>query len=219
VREVGRRAVTSCDRERATQPGSPQRPHLSCFRLADSELACCNWRSCTSATVFSDLHAWRTTDAAVHDDWADDWMAAAALESATPSVSAQPDCSRSCRAAGISAGSDATVSGWVVLAGAIVAASISTEKIGPRIVAMVACLGLCIGGPALAWLGVLTGINAQQLVDLSPLLAIRTLVEGGASPPTDIQWRWIMLLCVADVAVWIAAWNSGRLLQRTPVHR
>jgi hypothetical protein len=114
---------------------------------------------------------------------------------------------------------DATVSGWVVLAGAIVAASISTEKIGPRIVAMVACLGLCIGGPALAWLGVLTGINAQQLVDLSPLLAIRTLGEGGASPPTDIQWRWIMLLCVADVAVWIAAWNSGRLLQRTPVHR
>jgi hypothetical protein len=99
---------------------------------------------------------------------------------------------------------DATLAGWVLLAGAIVASAIGTDRKGPRLIAMIACVAMCILGPALAWLGVLTGVNALQLVDLSPLMAVRTLGDAAGARPSDVQWRWIILLGVADVAVWIA---------------
>jgi hypothetical protein len=99
---------------------------------------------------------------------------------------------------------DATLAGWTMLAGAVVAAAIVTDKRGPRILAMIACLAMCLLGPALAWLGVMTGLDAMQLVDLSPFLAVRTLGEGGGSHPTDVQWRWILLLAFAVIAGWTA---------------
>lgn len=110
---------------------------------------------------------------------------------------------------------DATLAGWTLLAGAVVAAAIGSELRGPRILAMLTCIAMCLLGPTLAWLGLLTGVNAMQLVDLSPFLAVRTLGEGGGSQPTDVQWRWIALLGIAVLAVWFALgmtllWSSWR---------
>jgi hypothetical protein len=44
----------------------------------------------------------------------------------------------------------------------------------------------------------------MQLVGLSPLMAVRTLGDAGGAQPTDVQWRWIILLAVAVGAAWIA---------------
>jgi hypothetical protein len=99
---------------------------------------------------------------------------------------------------------DATITGWLILTGAIIASAITTDRAGPRILAMIACLAMCLLGPALAWLGVLTGVHAIDLVSLSPLLAVRTLSETIATHPSTSQWTWIALLGVADVIVCLA---------------
>ena len=99
---------------------------------------------------------------------------------------------------------DATMMGWLLLAGAIVAAAIVTDRQGPRVLAMIVCIGMCIAGPTLAWLGLMTGVHATELVGLSPLMAVRTLSEGIGTHPSRMQWMWIGLLWFADLAVWIA---------------
>ena len=50
----------------------------------------------------------------------------------------------------------------------------------------------------------MTGVNAIDLVSLSPLMAVNTLSEGIATHPSHAQWMWIGLLGFADLAVWIA---------------
>jgi hypothetical protein len=97
---------------------------------------------------------------------------------------------------------DATLIAWTCLSGAIVAAAISTDRRGPRILAMLACVCLGLLGPAAAWVGVITGVNALELISLSPFMAVRTLTEGGSIQPTSAQWMWIALLGVAAVASW-----------------
>jgi hypothetical protein len=99
---------------------------------------------------------------------------------------------------------DATMAGWLLLAGAIVASGVATDRRGPRTLCMLACIALCLLGPALAWLGVMTGVQASELVGLSPLMAVRTLSEGISTHPSPTQWTWIGLLGFADMAVWIA---------------
>lgn len=99
---------------------------------------------------------------------------------------------------------DATLAGWTALAGAMIAAAITTDRRGPRVLAMIACLAMCLLGPMLAWIGVMTGVDALQMVDLSPFMAVNTLGGGGGSHPSEVQWRWITLLGVAATAVWAA---------------
>ncbi len=99
---------------------------------------------------------------------------------------------------------DATICAWIILAGAIVAAATGSTKSGPRNLAMLACLALCLLGPGLAALGIKTGFNDIELIELSPLMAVRTLTEGGSSQPTPTQWQWITLLGVAALLVWVA---------------
>jgi hypothetical protein len=99
---------------------------------------------------------------------------------------------------------DTTLVGWSLLTGAIVAAAIGTNRPGPRTLAMLGCVGLCILGPLAAWLGVVSGVEAMSLIDLSPLLAVLTLGQGGGAPPTTEQWRWIALLHVAAISAWAA---------------
>lgn len=99
---------------------------------------------------------------------------------------------------------DATIVGWLLLAGAIVAAAVASDRRGPRILAMLACVAMCIAGPALAWLGLMTGVHASELIGLSPLMAVNTLSEGISTHPSSTQWMWIGLLWFADAVVWIA---------------
>ena len=110
---------------------------------------------------------------------------------------------------------DATIAGWLLLAGAVVAAATGTTRSGPRSLAMLACVCMCLLGPALAWIGVMTGIVAMDLVQLSPIMAIRTLTEGAGANPAPTQWRWIMLLGIGAVASWgaLLIWS---VFTRTP---
>lgn len=108
---------------------------------------------------------------------------------------------------------DATLAGWTALAGAMIAAALTTERPGPRVLAMTACLAMCLLGPFLAWVGVMTGVDALQLVGLSPFMAVKTLGGGGGSHPSDVQWRWIALLCSAAGMVWMAL-SMSRLIAR-----
>jgi hypothetical protein len=107
---------------------------------------------------------------------------------------------------------DTTLCGWTLLAGATVAAAIGSDRQGPRTLAMSACVGMCLLGPALAWLGVLTGVNALELINLGPLMAIRTLGDGGGAQPELAQWRWIALLNAAAIVAWLtmAVWMLWR---------
>ena len=110
---------------------------------------------------------------------------------------------------------DATLAGWTALAGAMIAAAITTNRSGPRVLAMGACLGMCVLGPVLAWIAVSTGVDVLQLVGLSPFMAVKTLGGGGGSHPSEVQWRWIALLSFAAAAVWLAL-SASRLLVHQP---
>lgn len=105
--------------------------------------------------------------------------------------------------AGRTAAIDAVIAGWTLLAAAVVASAIGTDRPGPRILGMLACLGMCALGPAAAWLGINTGIGALELIDLSPFLAIFTLSSDGRAPVTTTQWQWIGLLAAAACACWL----------------
>jgi len=105
---------------------------------------------------------------------------------------------------------DATITGWLLLAAAVITASLNTEKTGPRALAMLACVAMCLAGPLGAWLALIAGVDAMPLVNLSPLLAVRTLGDGGSIHPTDTQWQLIALLGVAALASWVAVLIVGR---------
>jgi hypothetical protein len=99
---------------------------------------------------------------------------------------------------------DATITGWLLIFGAVIAAAIGTDRRGPRNLAMVVCIGLCLAGPALAWVGLWSGVRAFNLIELSPLMAVKTLGEGGGGRIRADQWQWIGLLCTGGGAVWLA---------------
>lgn len=97
---------------------------------------------------------------------------------------------------------DATICGWLLIAGAIVASVAGSDRRGPRNLAMLACVCLCLLGPTLASLGINYGFNDLELIELSPLMAVHTLTGGGGSQPTAMQWRWIGLLGFTALAMW-----------------
>ena len=51
---------------------------------------------------------------------------------------------------GRTAALDATLTVWAVLAGALVASAAGSPRAGPRNLAMLGCVGMCIIGPVLA---------------------------------------------------------------------
>lgn len=97
---------------------------------------------------------------------------------------------------------DATICGWLLITGAIVASVAGSDRNGPRNLAMFVCVCLCLLGPALASIGIKYGFNDLELIGLSPLMAVHTLTDGGGSQPTALQWQWIGLLGIAALAVW-----------------
>ena len=70
---------------------------------------------------------------------------------------------------------------------------------------MTLCLGMCLAGPAAAWMGVLMnpiGEPAGNLMQIGPLMETHILSSGGGAPPTAEQWQWILILALASVAAW-----------------
>lgn len=98
---------------------------------------------------------------------------------------------------------DATIVGWLVLIGAVIASAIGSHRRGPRNLAMLICLCMALLAPALVWLGAGMFDQWLQTSQLSPLLAVHYLSTMNDSRPTQAHWRWIGLLWVAAVLAWI----------------
>ncbi|MCI0364969.1 MAG: hypothetical protein L0Y44_16130 [Phycisphaerales bacterium] len=111
---------------------------------------------------------------------------------------------------------DATLSGWVILAGAVIAGAIGSRDRGPRNLAMAACVGMCFLGPALAWLGVLVGVDAMRLMELSPFIAVQHLGDAGGTQPTASAWGWMGALWACAASAWIALGLTMARCHRSP---
>ncbi len=100
---------------------------------------------------------------------------------------------------------DATLAVWTILAGALVAAATSSHRTGPRCIAIIACLTMCLVGPALALIGVEIGTAGgvmPRLLQVGPLLEVHTLSHGGRTAPDGGQWMWISMVALAGTAAW-----------------
>ena len=74
---------------------------------------------------------------------------------------------------------------------------------------MLACVSMCLLGPALAYAGGITGLRFLSLVELSPVMAVRTLGRGGSAPLSPQQWHSIGVLGLAAAAGWLALGVRG----------
>jgi hypothetical protein len=111
---------------------------------------------------------------------------------------------------------DAVILGWLLLAGAVVAASTGARSAGPRILGMLACTGMCLLGPIAAVVGVMSGAQSLSLVEMSPLMAVQSLGLGGGGPVRDQQWMLIILLHAAALIVWTTLIVWSLVTRRTP---
>lgn len=109
---------------------------------------------------------------------------------------------------------DATLVGWTVIAGALVASACGSPRAGPRNLAITGSLAMCLGGPAMAIAAARLRPAAEipgRLLHSGPLLEAYALSAGGGSPPEPARWLWISLVGLAGAAAWCAvvAWQTG----------
>lgn len=100
---------------------------------------------------------------------------------------------------------DATLTGWALLAGAMVASAAGSPHFGPRTLAMAGCIGACVIGPLAALASVVAPVLdtlAPRLMRLGPILEVYGLAHGGGTPPELSHWRWLALVFVAGAAAW-----------------
>jgi hypothetical protein len=100
---------------------------------------------------------------------------------------------------------DATLTAWALLAGACVASAVGSSRAGPRNLAMVGCVGMCVIGPVLGL--ILVAVPSlerlgQKLAQIGPLMEVHSLSQGGGAPPDGGQWAWIGLVALAAVTCW-----------------
>jgi hypothetical protein len=100
---------------------------------------------------------------------------------------------------------DATLVAWTVLAGALVASATGSPRTGPRNIAIIACVTMCLIGPVLALIGVrgsaMSGLT-PRLLQIGPLLEVYALSQGGRTAPSGGQWAWISLVALAGATAW-----------------
>ena len=104
---------------------------------------------------------------------------------------------------------DATLVGWTVLCGAVVASAVGSRRDGVRNLAITACLAMCLLGPTLAIIGAIVspvGGSAAQLMNIGPLVAVYRLAQaqGAAAPITGPQWVMIVMPAAAAGLAWTA---------------
>ncbi len=100
---------------------------------------------------------------------------------------------------------DATLVVWTILAGALVASATGSDRTGPRNIAIIACVTMCLAGPVLAMIGIrgsaMPGLT-PRLLQVGPLLEVYTLSHGGRTAPAAGQWMWISMVALAGAAAW-----------------
>ncbi len=112
---------------------------------------------------------------------------------------------------------DATLIGWACVAGAVLAAASATRSVGARCGAVAVCVGMALGGPLLAWLGVLLGLpqgDAGTLASIGPLVETHQLAVAGSLPPTAAQWQWICTVGNTAFLAWTGLGVATSLRRR-----
>ena len=102
---------------------------------------------------------------------------------------------------------DATLVGWTVLGGAVVASAVGSRRDGVRNLAITACLAMCLLGPTLAVIAAIVAPvagSAVQWMDIGPLVAVYRLAQGDAAPVTGPQWVVIVMPTAAAGLAWTA---------------
>lgn len=97
---------------------------------------------------------------------------------------------------------DATMAAWTILAGAIIASAIGTNRFGVRNLAILACIAMCLLGPAIALLTTTAGGSAFSIVEFGPIVSVHKLAEGENSPVTSGQWMNILIPAIAGILAW-----------------
>lgn len=101
---------------------------------------------------------------------------------------------------------DATMAAWTMLAGAIIASAVGTNRFGVRNLAILACIAMCLLGPAITLLVATTAdTSAFSIVEFGPIISVYKLAdEGAASRVTYQQWLMILIPTVAAILAWSA---------------
>ncbi len=100
---------------------------------------------------------------------------------------------------------DITLVSWAILAGAFVASAIGSSSRGPRNLAILGCVGVCLIGPVLALITIAVPLfngPVLRLLHVGPLLEVHVLGKGGGTPPEPAQWRWIVLVTLTGLLAW-----------------
>ena len=104
--------------------------------------------------------------------------------------------------------------GWVRIISSLEAVALSTQRIGPRNLAMLACLAICLAGPFFAWMGGLSSDGATAVVQAGPLLGIQVLTEGGSTRPAAAPWQGVLIVGAAGLAAWIVVSVRALIVRR-----
>jgi len=98
---------------------------------------------------------------------------------------------------------DATIAAWTMLTGAIIASAVGANKFGVRNLAILACIAMCLLGPAIALLAASAGTSAFSIVEFGPIVFINKLAtEGAKSRVTSQQWIMILIPAMAAILAW-----------------
>jgi hypothetical protein len=103
---------------------------------------------------------------------------------------------------------DALIAAWAALAAAAIAAAAGSARRGPRTLAMLACVAMCLLAPAAA----LLRADAPDLATdtMSPLAAAYAMAAEGAAPVGAAAWRRITVVGAAAAAAWAALAATAR---------
>lgn len=109
---------------------------------------------------------------------------------------------------------DLAMISWTALVGAIVGAAVSTNRAGPRLLAMIVSLMLCFLGPLLTWLSMGVGIRATNVMSISPIVQVLQLTDAGGGPVLPSHWNLVLLIAGCAVLVWLmlGLWRVGARL-------
>jgi hypothetical protein len=109
---------------------------------------------------------------------------------------------------------DVTLIAWIAIVGAILAASISSARGGPRVLAMIACIAIGLLAPTLRAISAAIGLDDPGGAYLSPFTSVSELTDAGAAPLSPRHWRGTVTVALAAVAAWTALAAARAVLAR-----
>lgn len=109
---------------------------------------------------------------------------------------------------------DGTLTGWIMIVGAVLAVTIGSPRGGPRILGMLACIAIALAAPTIRVLASIADADVGKLAYLSPFTAIVELTDSGSAPISPRHWRETIALVAAAGGAWMAVLVAARIVPR-----